>query len=46
MANQDGGPLPDNFGDYVAVLVELEGEVERLDDLLVFKVDIDKAEVL
>ena len=46
MANQDGGPLPDNFGDYVAVLVQLEGEVERLDDLLVFKVDIDAAKVL
>ena len=45
MADEDGGPLPDNFGDYVAVLVELEGEVERLDDLLVFKVDIDAARV-
>ena len=46
MADKDGGPLPDNFGDYVAVLVQLEGEIERLDDLLVFKVDFDKAEVL
>ena len=46
MADEDGGPLPDNFGDYVAVLIQLEGEVERLDDLLVFKVDIDKAKVL
>ena len=46
MADQDGGPLPDHFRDYVAVLVELEGEVERLDDLLVFKVDIDAAKVL
>ena len=45
MADQDGGPLPDNFGDYVAVLIQLEGEVERLDDLLVFKVDIDTAKV-
>ena len=33
MADRDGGPLPDRFRDYVAVLVELEGEVERLDDL-------------
>ena len=46
MADADGGPLPDRFRDYVAVLVALEGEVERLDDLLVFKVDIDEAEVL
>ena len=46
MADQDGGPLPDRFRDYVAVLVQLEGEVERLDDLLVFKVDIDAAKVL
>ena len=45
MADEAGGPLPDNFGDYVAVLVQLEGEVERLDDLLVFKVDIDTAKV-
>ena len=45
MADEDGGPLPDHFGDYVAILVQLEGEVERLDDLLVFKVDIDAAKV-
>ena len=45
MADRDGGPLPDNFRDYVAVLVQLEGEVERLDDLLVFKVDIDRTKV-
>ena len=45
MADRDGGPLPDSFRDYVAVLVELEGEVERLDDLLVFKVDIDRTRV-
>ena len=45
MAAADGGPLPDRFRDYVAVLVQLEGEVERLDDLLVFKVDIDRTKV-
>ena len=45
MADKDGGPLPDRFRDYVAILVQLEGEVERLDDLLVFKVDIDETRV-
>ena len=45
MADEDGGPLPDRFGDYVAMLVEIEGAVERLDDLLVFKVDIDRTKV-
>ena len=45
MADEDGGPLPDRFRDYVAILVQLEGEVERLDDLLVFKVDIDETRV-
>ena len=45
MADEGGGPLPDNFRDYVAILIQLEGEVERLDDLLVFKVDIDRARV-
>lgn len=45
MADENGGPLPDAFRDYVAVRVALEGEIVRLDDLLVFKVDVDQAEV-
>ncbi len=46
LADQDGGPLPDAFYDMVAILVELEGEVERRDDILIFKVDISQARVL
>ena len=45
LADQDGGPLPEDIYDLVAILVELEGEVERLDDILVFKVDISQARV-
>lgn len=45
MGNKDGGPLPDKFRDYVAVRVALEGEIERLDDLMIFKVDFDKVKV-
>ena len=45
MSDPDGGPLPDRFRDLTAVLVELEGEVERLDDLLIFKVDLAQAKV-
>ena len=46
MADRKGEPLPDAFRDYVATLVKLEGEVERRDDLLIFKVDVTEAEVL
>lgn len=39
MADADGGPLPMAYLDRTAVLLELEGTVERRDDLLIFKVD-------
>ncbi|MFP5076170.1 hypothetical protein ACLE20_02580 [Rhizobium sp. YIM 134829] len=40
MAGPDGGPLPRALLDKTAVLMELEGEVERRDDLLIFRVDM------
>lgn len=40
MAGADGGPLPRELLDQTAVLVELEGEVEQRDDLLIFKVEM------
>jgi hypothetical protein len=46
LGDADGGPLPDGFRDFTALRIEVEGEVERRDDLLVFKVDLDSAEVL
>lgn len=39
MAGADGGPLPRELLDQTAVLVELKGEVEQRDDLLIFKVE-------
>ncbi|CAA9268220.1 MAG: FIG00742045: hypothetical protein [uncultured Acetobacteraceae bacterium] len=46
MADKDGRRLPDGVRDLVALRVQLEGEVERRGDLLVFKVDLDRARVL
>lgn len=45
LADENGGPLPDEFYDLVAIMVQLEGEIERLDDILVFKVDVSQARV-
>jgi hypothetical protein len=39
MAGADGGPLPAELLDLTAALIELEGEVEQRDDLLIFRVD-------
>lgn len=39
MANGDGGPLPARFLDYTAVPIELEGTIERRDDLMILRVD-------
>lgn len=39
MAGPGGGPLPKALLDRTAVLIELEGDVERRDDMLVFRVD-------
>ena len=43
LAAPDGGPLPDLVRDLVAVGIELEGDVERRDDLLVLKADLAQA---
>lgn len=40
-----GGPLPDRLYDLVALRVQLEGELERRGDLLVFKVDVSRAKL-
>lgn len=45
LADPDGEPLPDGFRDLMAVLVEIVGDVERRDDLLIFKTDLATAKV-
>ena len=39
LADADGGPVTDAVLDHVAILVEVEGEVERRGNLLVFRID-------
>ncbi len=39
IAGPEGGPLPQSVYDHVATFIEIEGEVERRGDLLVFRVD-------
>ncbi|WP_299483982.1 hypothetical protein [uncultured Roseibium sp.] len=46
MADQDGNLIGDEIKPLLALYVELEGDVERLDDLMVFKVDLAKARIL
>jgi len=46
MADKDGNLLGDEINSLLALYVELEGDVERLDDLMVFKVDLATARVL
>lgn len=41
MADADGGPVTDALLDHVATLVEVEGDVERRGDILVFRIDPD-----
>lgn len=38
MAGADGGPLPRALLDQTGALIELEGDVERRDDILIFRV--------
>ncbi len=45
MANADGGPLPDEYYELVALRIEVEGDVERRDDILIFKVDLSTVKV-
>ena len=46
MADQDGNLLGDEIKPLLALYVELEGDIERLDDLMVFKVDLATARIL
>jgi len=39
MAGSDGGPLPRALLDQTGLLIELEGEVEQRDDIVIFKVE-------
>ncbi|MCB9960380.1 MAG: hypothetical protein H6843_17420 [Rhodospirillaceae bacterium] len=39
LADAEGGPVTDAVLDHVAMLVDVEGEVERRGDLLVFRID-------
>lgn len=43
LAAEDGGPMPDSLYDMTAVPVEMEGTLERRDDLLIFRVDTGSA---
>jgi hypothetical protein len=46
LADRDGRPVAPARHELVAVGVELEGQVERLDDLLVFRADLGRARML
>ena len=39
LATSDGTPFPDAFYDYVAKPVTIEGEIVRVDDLMIFRTD-------
>ncbi len=44
--NEDGGPLPRSAYDYIAQFISVEGDLSRHGDMLVFRIDPDKIEVL
>ena len=46
LAGPDGGPLPGWLYDRTAVLLSIEGDIERRGDLLIFRVDPASVEVL
>lgn len=46
LTDRDGNLVGDQIDDLLALYVEVEGEVERLDDLLIFKADFETARVL
>lgn len=46
LADQNGEPLGPEVQDLVALLVSLEGEVERRDNLMIFKVNLSTAKQL
>lgn len=43
LASEDGGPMPVALFDMTAVPVEMEGRLERRDDLLIFRIDTGSA---
>ena len=45
LAGPDGGPLPKKLYDKVGLFITVEGRLERRGNLLIFRVDLDKAEV-
>ncbi|WP_428646756.1 hypothetical protein [Roseibium sp.] len=46
MADADGNLLGDEINPLLALYIEVEGDVEKLDDLMVFKADLATARVL
>jgi len=46
LADEQGGPLGEEVYGLVALIIEVEGEVERRDGLLVFRIDPDTVKVL
>ena len=46
LAGPDGGAMPDELRPFTAKPLELEGEVERLGSILIFRVDPNKARLL
>lgn len=45
MGDPEGRPLPPSFRDHVGVRRRMDGQVERIGDLLVFRTDVDRAAV-
>ncbi|MEP3279746.1 MAG: hypothetical protein ABJN26_06980 [Stappiaceae bacterium] len=46
LADQDGNALPETVTDLTALLIEIEGVVEKRDNLMIFKIDLDQAKVM
>ncbi|MDX5592409.1 hypothetical protein [Pseudovibrio sp. SPO723] len=46
LADAQGNPVPEDLYDLTALFISLEGEIERRDDLLIFKADLTTAKRL
>lgn len=46
LSGPDGGPIPQEILEYTAIFVEVEGDVERHGDMLVFKIAPETIEVV
>ena len=46
LAGPDGGPMPESLRAYAAKPLELEGDIERLGSILIFRIDPKKARLL